>query len=96
MSHNFSHLANSIYEMTSKTDLVTYLHKCGFSPTTSAWLKAIKSGFFTAWPGLNEQIINNTCQNPMPQSKAPSNNNTEMYDQPQATLNLTLTIHLAP
>jgi hypothetical protein len=31
-----------MYEMTTKSDLVQYLHKCCFSPTTSGWLKAIK------------------------------------------------------
>jgi hypothetical protein len=58
-SYTCLHMTNSVYEMTTKADLITYLRKCCFSPTTSAWLKAIKSGFFmTCWPGLNEQIVN--------------------------------------
>jgi hypothetical protein len=45
--------------MENKSDLVTYLHRCCYSPTTSSWLKAIKNGFFTTWPGLDETIVHN-------------------------------------
>ncbi len=60
------HTANSVYEMETKSDLVTYLHQCCYSPTTSGWLKAIKSGFFTTWPGLDETIV----QKHLPKSAA--------------------------
>ncbi len=54
---NVGHAANSVYEMETKSDLVTYLHKCCYSPTTSGWLKAIKNGFFTTWPGLDQVLV---------------------------------------
>jgi hypothetical protein len=60
------HAANSVYEMETKSDLVAYLHRCCYSPTTSGWLKAIKSGFFTTWPGLDETIV----QKHLPKSAA--------------------------
>jgi hypothetical protein len=51
------HAANSVYEMETKADLVAYLHRCSFSPTAPGWLKAIKNGCFTTWPGLDENIV---------------------------------------
>lgn len=60
------HAANSVYKMETKSDLVAYLHQCCYSPTTSGWLKAIKSGFFTTWPGLDETIV----QKHLPKSAA--------------------------
>jgi hypothetical protein len=60
------HAANSVYKMETKADLVTYLHQCCYSPTTSGWLKAIKNGFFTTWPGLDETIV----QKHLPKSAA--------------------------
>jgi hypothetical protein len=50
-------MANSVYKIHTKADLVQYLHKCCFSPASSAWLRAIKAGFFTTWPGLDEQLV---------------------------------------
>lgn len=58
-SYNPSSDTNSLYKMSTKTDLVQDLHKCCFSPTTSAWLKAVKAGFFTTWPGLDKNIVTN-------------------------------------
>jgi hypothetical protein len=52
--------------METKADLVAYLHRCSYSPTTSGWLKAIKNGFFTTWPGLDENIV----QKHLPKSAA--------------------------
>jgi hypothetical protein len=51
------HAANSVYKMETKSDLMNYLHKCCYSPTTSGWLKAIKNGFFTTWPGLSNNLV---------------------------------------
>jgi hypothetical protein len=33
------------------------LHAACFSPVKSAWIKAIKNGFFSSWPGLNEHSV---------------------------------------
>jgi hypothetical protein len=51
------HAANSVYKMETKADLVAYLHRCSYSPTISGWFEAIKNGFFTTWPGLDENIV---------------------------------------
>ncbi len=60
------HAANSAYNLETKSDLVAYLHQCCYSPTTSVWLIAIKRGFFTTWPGLDEIIV----QKHLPKSAA--------------------------
>jgi hypothetical protein len=60
------YVANSVYEMETKSDLAAYLHRCCYSPTTSGWLKAIKNGSFTTWPGLDETIV----QKHLPKSTA--------------------------
>jgi hypothetical protein len=62
--------ANSVYEMETKADLVPYLHRCSYSPTTSGWLKAIKNGFFTTWPGLDETLSKNISPSQSPPSNA--------------------------
>jgi hypothetical protein len=38
--------------------IINYLHKAVFSPTKSAFLKAVKKGNFTTWPGMREAAIN--------------------------------------
>jgi hypothetical protein len=37
--------------------LINYLHAACFSPVKSTWIKAIKNGFFSSWPGLNEHNV---------------------------------------
>ena len=49
--------ANNLYELGTKWDIATYLHKACFSPVPSTWLKAIDAGFFATWPGLTRELI---------------------------------------
>jgi hypothetical protein len=49
--------AHSIYECTNKRDLVRFLHAAAFSPVQDTWLKAIRAGHFTTWPGLTEDNL---------------------------------------
>jgi hypothetical protein len=37
--------------------LINYLHAACFSPVKSTWIKAIKNGNFSSWPGLNEHAV---------------------------------------
>jgi hypothetical protein len=55
-THHYNVTANSIYDMTTKPDLVKYLHQCCFTPTPSAWIKAIQNRHFTTWPGLTVDL----------------------------------------
>jgi hypothetical protein len=43
--------------MTTKQDLILYLHRAAFSPVVSNWTKAINAGFFTTWPGLTSGLV---------------------------------------
>jgi hypothetical protein len=37
--------------------LINYLHATAFSPVKSTWIKAIKNGNFSSWPGLTEHAV---------------------------------------
>jgi hypothetical protein len=50
--------ANNVYELRNTGALVNYLHKAMFIPTKSAFIKALKQGHLTMWPGLTEDAIN--------------------------------------
>jgi hypothetical protein len=49
---NVTHTCANIHTISTKRNLVTYFHKCCFSPTVSAWIAATDAGFFISWPGL--------------------------------------------
>ena len=49
--------AHSAYKMSTKLYLVRYLHRDAFSPVISTWTKAIDTGYYTTWPGLNSQLV---------------------------------------
>jgi hypothetical protein len=38
-------------------ELINYLHAAAFSPVKSTWIKAIKNGIFSSWPGLTEHAV---------------------------------------
>jgi hypothetical protein len=48
---------NHAHDDNNQKDLVNYLHAACFSPVKSTWIKAIKNGFFSSWPGLNEHSV---------------------------------------
>jgi hypothetical protein len=48
---------NHAHENNNQKDLINYLHAACFSPVKSTWIKAIKNGNFSSWPGLNERSV---------------------------------------
>jgi hypothetical protein len=48
---------NHAYDNNNQKDLINYLHAACFSPVKSTWIKAIKNGNFSSWPGLNEHSV---------------------------------------
>jgi hypothetical protein len=50
---------NNVYGLRNTGALVNYLHNEMFSPTKAAFIKAVKKGHITTWPGLTEDAINN-------------------------------------
>jgi hypothetical protein len=50
-------MANNVYELRSTGELVNYLQKAMFSPTTSSLLQAVKNGHLITWPDLTEKAI---------------------------------------
>jgi hypothetical protein len=52
------HLADSVIRSKqTKSELAAFLHGCAFSPSTSTFLRAIRRGHFSSWPGLSESLI---------------------------------------
>jgi hypothetical protein len=48
---------NHAHDKNNQKDLINYLHDACFSPVKSTWIKAIKNGNFSSWPGLNEHNV---------------------------------------
>jgi hypothetical protein len=52
------HSANSaIQNIRTKQDLAAFLHDCAFSPMPSTFLRSVKRGHFSSWPGLTTSLI---------------------------------------
>ena len=49
--------AYSTYKMTTKLDLVCYLHRTDFIPVISTWTSAINAGYYTNWTGLASHLV---------------------------------------
>ena len=47
----------SVYEIKAQPELVRYYHAAAGFPTKLTWLKAIKNGQFSTWPGLKEAAV---------------------------------------
>ena len=63
------HFAGSLYEATSKTGLCNFIHLALWSPCTSTLITVIKNNFLSNCPGLTEQLVLNSSQNPRQQQK---------------------------
>jgi hypothetical protein len=50
---------NHAHDNNNQKYLINYLHAACFSPIKSTWIKAIKNGNFSSWPGLNEYTVEN-------------------------------------
>jgi hypothetical protein len=48
---------NHAHDNSNQKYLINYLHAACFSPVKSTWIKAIKNGHFTSWPGLTEHAV---------------------------------------
>jgi hypothetical protein len=48
---------NHAHDKNNQKDLINYLHAACFSPVKSTWIKAIKNGILSSWPGLNEHTV---------------------------------------
>jgi hypothetical protein len=48
---------NHAHDNNNQKHFMNYLHAACFSPVKSTWIKAIKNGSFSSWPGLNEHTV---------------------------------------
>ena len=49
--------SNNVHILSTKSDIMKYLHQASFSPVVSTWTNAIIAGLFTTCPGLNSTIV---------------------------------------
>ena len=54
-----THAENSAYSMTTKRNLIKYLHRADFILVFSTWKKAIDAGYFATWTCLTYELILN-------------------------------------
>ena len=54
---NHSPCSNNVHILSTKSDIMQYIHQAAFSPVVSTWTTAITAGFFTTWPGLNSALV---------------------------------------
>ena len=47
------HVLNNLEQLTTKSDIINYLHMSMFSPVKSTWVKSIRKDHFITWPGVN-------------------------------------------
>ena len=57
VSFSLNSHASYTHKITTKADLVQYLHRTAFEPVVSTWTQAIDSGFFATWPGLTSDLV---------------------------------------
>ena len=48
---------NNVHTLSTKSDIMQYLHRAAFSPVVSSWTTAITAGFFPTWPGLTAALV---------------------------------------
>lgn len=57
------HSAHNVYETSTQSDLVQYLHQCCFSPTPSTFKQAINNNNLMSFPGLTAHAFANIFLN---------------------------------
>ena len=54
-------------QLTTKADIVSFLHLAMFSPVKSTWIRAIQRNHFVTWPGINVTTVSKFLQ-PTPET----------------------------
>jgi hypothetical protein len=52
-----THSVNALVPKGTITDMISFLHKAMFSPTTTTFLQAVKNGHLATWPGMAPENI---------------------------------------
>jgi hypothetical protein len=54
-----THTVNVLVPEGTIADMISFLHKAMFSPTTATFLQAVKNGHLATWPGMSPENITN-------------------------------------
>ena len=49
--------SNNVHTLSTKLDIIQYLHRAAFSPIVSSWTTAITAVFYTTWPVLKSALV---------------------------------------
>ena len=60
------HTSTNMYQISSREEIIKYLHQCLFCPPKSTLLKAIKNNQLAMWPGLTAEAVKKILANNMP------------------------------
>jgi hypothetical protein len=52
LKSSYKNACNHAHETSNLKELINYLHATALRPVKSTWIKAIKNGNFSSWPGL--------------------------------------------
>ena len=50
-------IVNNLYENKTQAELASFLHATCFNPVKPTFIKAVKNGKFSTWPGLVNKLI---------------------------------------
>ena len=51
------HSINNVYQISTKPEMIQYLHAAAGYPSPVTWVKAILKGFYSSWPGLTAKAV---------------------------------------
>ena len=49
--------SNNVHTLSTKSNIMQYIHRAAFIPVVSSWTTAITAGFFTTWPGFTSALV---------------------------------------
>ena len=52
-----NHTVKNVYQMSSKEEVIKFLHQCLFCPPNSTLLKSIRNNQLAIWPGLTAEAV---------------------------------------
>ena len=82
--------SNNFHTLSTKSDIMQYLHRAAFSPGVSTWTTAITAYFFTTWPGLNSALVRKHFPKSLATAKGHLRQNRKKFNDPPETLLLPL------
>ena len=49
--------SNNVHTLSTKADIMQYIHRLAIGLVVSSWITTITAGFFATWPGLTSTLV---------------------------------------